>query len=146
MRDISSTVGCDTGSSLKSDWSQIAITGFTNSSGIWHVVQLLSEASGFDSISMDLHPNSSYCDKPKYLFIHSTLPRSIINCQISELVIVLRHPESIIRSEYLHLLTSNSLNDIKKVTVQLRQTRPNSHLASHSSQMDSRCDLVKLTS
>ena len=41
-RDISSSLGCDIGSILKSEWSQIGITGFTNSSGIWQVNKLLS--------------------------------------------------------------------------------------------------------
>jgi len=77
----------------------------------------LSEASGFDELSMDLHPNSTFCDKENYLFVHSTLPRTILDCQISDLIIVLRNPESIIRTEYLHLINYNSLNYIKKVNL-----------------------------
>ena len=77
--------------------------------------QLLAESSGFKHLSMDSHSDKSYCDNEKFLFVHSTLPVSIINCQISELVIILRNPEHIIRSEFLQLVTLNSLDHIKEV-------------------------------
>lgn len=114
QRNINYTSACPTKSSLHSAWSRIGLTGFTNSSGINHLVQLLAESSGFKHLSMDSHSDKSYCDNEKFLFVHSTLPVSIINCQISELVIILRNPEHIIRSEFLQLVTLNSLDHIKE--------------------------------
>ena len=159
-RDISSSLGCDIGAILKSEWSQIGITGFTNSSGIWQVNKLLSgwykmsnvifftkvwteffstkkEASGFRPLSMDKSEDET-CETSEHLFVHATLPRNLLSCQISDLVIgrvwnlliqhkfvikknlipnwVMRSPQNLIRSEYLQYVESPSLNDLRHVS------------------------------